>query len=158
MMNKAKRKLKLVPPPPRAVQREETGRETRLVHVPKGARAGDEFSAVVMINTTLVDAGVRPSDLCVVFETSDLKSGDLVAIEGCYDGPVIRRFYAQPGGYMRFEQAEGGESDPWIYRPGEVEITGRVAHVERPLPGDGDETYIVPLSFQLRPLHGEGGA
>jgi repressor LexA len=101
----------------------------RKTKIPRWARSSDRFVLSEICGDSLIGADIRDGDLALIYLTTDIKPGDLVAV--LTPTGLLVKFLSFHGEQVRLQSANP-EYPPHDYDPEDVQIQGKVIRTERP--------------------------
>jgi phage repressor protein C with HTH and peptisase S24 domain len=109
--------------PPLATTGERTTREVPGLPLEKMVCA--QLSGDCLTNAHILDG-----DYAVIYQTEEIKDGQLAVVQPRHSIPLCKIFYREADGRIRLE-ARHPEFPPLYYQPNDVRIIGRVVRIER---------------------------
>ena|SRR5687767_10592755 len=101
----------------------------REVKIPRWARSSDRFVLSEICGDSLTGVDIRNGDLALIYLTTNVKVGDLVAV--LTPAGLLVKFLSFHGDQVRLQSANP-RYPPHDYDPQDVTIQGKVIRTERP--------------------------
>ncbi|HEX8843085.1 MAG TPA: S24 family peptidase [Pyrinomonadaceae bacterium] len=114
------------------------------IYLPQGARPSDKFEASTIPDTSLSDIGVQPGDVAIIYRTSRIQSGDLIACEVSGKKACIGKYRPASDGTVHLEPLND-EYEATIFSADKMKVLGRVVRFDR----DG---RAIQIEMELRPV------
>jgi repressor LexA len=101
----------------------------RMLHVPAALLGPGEHYALEVSGDSMIEAGILDGDYALIRRTDVARDGEIV-VALIHDEEATLKYMRRENGMVRLDPANSAY-EPQIYRPGEVQVQGKLAGLLR---------------------------